>query len=74
MKRISGLIISILLTFSAQVFAWDDGVTHPLITEIAIDNSGLDSYLKDVLNFDFGTETEIEGVDAENKVFLILPK
>ncbi|WP_124329460.1 hypothetical protein [Desulfonema ishimotonii] len=42
-------------------------MTHPLITELAVENSGLDSYLKDVLNFDSGIKTEIEGVDEESK-------
>ncbi|GBC62269.1 hypothetical protein DENIS_3238 [Desulfonema ishimotonii] len=59
MKKLS-VCLTFMMIFCTEIYAWDDGVTHPLITEKAVENSGLDSYLQDVLNFDSGIKTEIE--------------
>lgn len=53
LKKVSLLIFSFLLViyFGKNTFAYNDEITHPDITEKAVENSQLDQYLIQNLGF-----------------------
>ncbi len=51
------LIYLFLVCFTNNSFAYNDTITHPDITEKAIEHSQLASYLENNLGFEAGLET-----------------
>lgn len=51
---------SCTLLFPAMIYAFDDKITHPDITDVAIYNSDIKTYLLSYLGFDKGTESKVK--------------
>ena len=56
-KRIFLFVLSLITFHSSCLFAHEDVIIHPKITENAIKNSSIEEYLKNNLNFKEGFET-----------------
>ncbi|MBI9090257.1 MAG: hypothetical protein JEZ12_13655 [Desulfobacterium sp.] len=58
------LTLFILFFLTCNVWAWNDTLTHPEITEKAIDESGIDAYLKNNLNLEDGVNEQFNGLSV----------
>jgi len=59
MRRTALLSMIAFLMFCQGVSAWNDKLTHPDLTNVAIEESGIDDYLNNYLNLSQGLDTEL---------------
>lgn len=60
MAKVKIYVIIFLFIFSNYGYCFDEEVTHPNLTMVAIDNSNLGAYLKRYLMFNGGVDSEIQ--------------
>jgi len=67
------IYIAITIIASRSAIGYDDKITHPDISSIAIRNSHLDEYLKDDLGFSAGIQTKVPS-NSNDDIFFLLKK
>ena len=72
MKRKIISVLPLLILFSYTViYAHDNIIVHPAITEIAVGKSNIDQYIKDNLNLKNGLKTTLQPVGNQTVLYLL---
>ena len=61
-KKMLMIMASLMIfLFAINAFAYDDKKTHPALTEYAIEKSGLNDYLKEIIGISEGIKKSYNG-------------
>ena len=70
-RKIMYIFPLLVLFFCTAIYAHDNIIIHPAITEIAVGKSNIDQYLKDNLNLKDGLKTTLQPVGNQTVLYLL---